>query len=110
MKLVNTLLIILMSLTATTVVASEAIGTGKIEQVRYRGEYIQFKVMDSGNVNRCGQCGPDASGYAGGGYCWVHPDSKVLVSLFLSAMAMDLTVSGRVGSWDSCKLYEFHLH
>lgn len=96
------------------VAASEAIAIGEINQIRYRSEYVNFKVIyTDGNgvkTNRCAQCGPDVSKYSAGGFCYVHKDKKNLMSLFLSTYAMSKKVSGRVSSWDDCNIYEFHLY
>ncbi len=106
--------IVLVPLLAGHTYASEAFSAGEIKQVRYRSEYINFKVISTNSsgasVNGCEQCGPDVSKYAGGGFCYIHKDKKNLISLFLSSYAMGKTTGGRISSWDDCNVYEFHLY
>ena len=90
--------------------SSEGVGFGEISDIRYRSEYINFKITDENGSNLCSQCGPDISGHASGKFCYIHKDNKNLLSLFLSSYAMNKKASLRVNSWKDCNVYEFHLN
>ncbi|MDO6685563.1 MULTISPECIES: hypothetical protein [unclassified Agarivorans] len=93
--------------------ASEAIQEGEITNIHYRNEYLNFKIQhndSNGNViNSCETCGPDISGHANGGFCYIDKADQNLITLFLSSYMNDKPVSARVESWSNCKVYDFRI-
>ncbi|BEU01289.1 hypothetical protein OAG1_00890 [Agarivorans sp. OAG1] len=93
--------------------ASEAIQEGEISNIHYRNEYLNFKVQHTNSngeiVNSCEMCGPDISGHANGGFCYIDKTDQNLITLFLASYMNNKQVSARVESWSNCKVYDFRI-
>ncbi|WP_163133779.1 hypothetical protein [Agarivorans sp. Alg241-V36] len=93
--------------------ASEAIQEGEISNIHYRNEYLNFKVQHTNSsgeaVNSCEMCGPDISGHANGGFCYIDKNDQNLITLFLASSMNNKQVSARVESWSNCKVYDFRI-
>jgi len=89
--------------------SSEALGSGSISNLSYRGGFVMFKVVGANGVNKCEQC-PVDPGKMGVGRCWVNENEKSQVSMLLTAKVTNKEIRGRVYSFSTnCTLYQMTL-
>lgn len=102
-------IVLLVFLTVTAIArsswASEAIPSGKVEQLTYRNGYVMFKV-NSPAGNGCASCAADPVGFSSGGFCWVQDTNNTIISMLLMSQSRKDDVYARVLSWQDCSVYQ----
>lgn len=86
--------------------ASDALPSGSIKGLSYRGGWVTFKVVNSLGVNQCASC-PTDPGAMNSGNCWVEESKTAQLSMLLGAQARNKSISGRVSSLTTnCEVYQ----